>query len=172
MTRLFCSLRGIALLAVLIGGANPVDAATTIAPEGVTDISAVSAKHQVIVRISTHTVPISPSDTAAAHGGNSSGCTFSRAPCSLVDSLTLTVDGRALFVARSVFADLADLQTATVRQQNKQFVLVLQGGDASESYSVDISFDADRVRQRTVSDYDGRDLLQKTIYYKPPVLDN
>jgi hypothetical protein len=135
-----------------------------VAPQGVTDVVAAFAKSRVSIKITTHVVDIgTPSDEPPQK--RLSSCTYSRFPCSPIDYLEISVNGNALFVSRSVYADLADVGVASVRQTKiGQFVLTLGGGDASESYTVEITFDRNRVRERRLMSNLTREVMQRTIY--------
>lgn len=70
-----------------------------------------------------------------------SNCTYSRYPCSILDSLKISVRGKEIDVPRSVFFDLADLRKGLVRRVGQKYLLTLGGGDAAESYIVEVQFD-------------------------------
>jgi len=80
------------------------------------------------------------------------------------------VDGKAIFVPRSVFADLADLNRGnfTLAPRNK-LMLTFDGGDASEGYKLDITFSKDRVlsRKRSVGEFP-EDFEATTYVAAPP----
>lgn len=138
-----------------------------VASQGVTDVTAAFGKTQISVKITTHEVEIGkPSDKWPQK--KLSSCTYSRFPCSLVDYVEISVNGNTLFLARSVYADLADVVEASLRQNKKgQFVLTLGGGDASESYTVEAEFDGNLVRQRIFMSNEAGQIMQKTIYFAP-----
>lgn len=167
MSKLFHGLLMIILLyAVMIGDARPeVGGWEKVVSQGVTDIAATFGKTKILVKITTHQLDIGkPSDERPPKIFSS--CTYSRFPCSPVDYVEIFVNNNALFVPRSVYADLADVSTANLRQKkNGQFVLTLNGGDASESYTVDVTFDENSVRQRTLTSNEARQVMQKTIYF-------
>jgi hypothetical protein len=137
---------------------------TSIAPNGETAIVASSTKVSVRVQIRTHEVEIGEPSEKRPDVIRSS-CTYSRYPCSIVDGIDILVNGKPIIVPRSVFCDLADLNTAEIRIEQKESILTLNGGDASESYIVKIEFDAERVKRRCLSSSmaPGK-LLQETIY--------
>jgi hypothetical protein len=120
---------------------------------------------KVRVKISTHEKQIgSPSDERPAV--LPSNCTYSKFPCSLVDSITIAVNGQPLFIPRSVFADLADVYKASITLAGKIGSLRLDGGDGSEGYIAIIEFDASRVRRRSLaSGTMPTRPLQETIYH-------
>ncbi len=136
-----------------------------IASRGVTNVKASFGKTNISVKITTHEIDIGkPSD--GRPDLISSNCTYSRYPCSNVDDLEISVNGKDLFVARSVYADLADLNKAVLRVNNKrQYILKLVGGDASESYTLEVTFDGGLVRQRTLTSNEARHVMQKTSYF-------
>jgi len=138
-----------------------------VATKGGTDIAATLGGATVSVEITTHEVDIGkPSDPRPEKAVSS--CTYSRFPCAPVDYMTISVNRRPLFVARSVYADLADLNLASLRRQKDgQFVLILNGGDASESYAAKIFFDEERVRQRIIVSNEARQTVQATTYFAP-----
>jgi hypothetical protein len=114
---------------------------------GDTVIVAKSAKLNVQVTITTHEEQIGkPSDPRP--DVIRSNCTYSKYPCSIVDGIGIAVNDKSIFVPRSVFCDLADLNTAEIKIGEKESILTLVGGDASESYVVKIIFDSGRVKRR------------------------
>ncbi len=136
-----------------------------IAPSGETVIVASSAKVNVRVQVRTHEVQIGQPSEKRPDVIRSS-CTYSRYPCSVVDDIEIFVNGKPIFVPRSAFCDLADLNTAEIRIEQKKSILTLNGGDASESYIVKIDFDAERVKSRRLSSSMAPDkLLQETVYH-------
>ncbi len=97
-------------------------------------------------------------------------CTYSRRPCSSVELIEIKYNKESLFFSRSVFADLGDIQIASLKKKGKdQFILTLRGGDASESYTVDITFNNTSIKQREIKvNIDGADVvMEKTIYSAP-----
>jgi hypothetical protein len=91
---------------------------------------------------------------------------MSRHPCSVVDAIAVSLKGKALFVPRSVFCDLADVNTASLKAAASGWVLTLVGGDASESYGLAIEFDAQHISRRTFTDGESGQKLQETKYYQ------
>ena len=67
-----------------------------------------------------------------------------------MQSLQIRVNGAALPVPRSAYFDLVDLSSATIDLSSKGGSLMLQGGDASESYNVRIRFNKNRVLSREI----------------------
>ena len=66
----------------------------------------------------------------------------------VVRSLTIKLNGRELFVPRSAYADLVWVAHAELNTAKPMSLLVISGGDASESYSAKIEFDQAAVRSR------------------------
>lgn len=137
-----------------------------VASKGETVIATKSARLNVIVKIKTHEVQIEkPSDQRSDVIRTS--CTYSRYPCSVVDGIDIAVNDEMIIIPRSVFCDLADLNTADVKIGEKESILTLTGGDASESYIVKISFDSEQVIRRvTASAMLPDQPLQEIIYHK------
>ncbi len=172
MNKILRGLLGIVLCAVMVCNAAPLAGSEAkVASKGVTDVAAAFGKTQVSVKITTHEVDIGkPSDPRPEK--ILSSCTYSRIPCSPVDYMEISVNGNALFVARSIYADLADVGVASLRQKKKgQFVLTLGCGDASESYTVEVTFDENLVRQRTFMSNEARQVMQRTTYFASQSMD-
>jgi hypothetical protein len=172
MRALLLNLLGVVLCAVMVcHAAPPAGNGIKVASKGVTDITTAFGKTQVSVKITTHEVDVGmPSDPRPEK--ILSNCTYSQFPCSPVDHLDISINGNPLFVARSVYADLADVGVVSLRQQKKGlFVLTMAGGDASESYTVEITFDINLVRQRTFMSNEVKQVTQRTTYFEPPAMD-
>lgn len=138
---------------------------TTVKPRDETLILATVGSLDVQVKIKTHEVQIGKASDERPSIIRSS-CTYSKYPCSLVDYIDIAVGGNALFVPRSVFCDLADLNRAEVKEGAEGVILTLYGGDASESYIVKIEFDESSVRRRIFSSAISPDYpLQETTYH-------
>ena len=137
-----------------------------IASKGETNIVAKSANFNVQVKIKTHEVQIGkPSDKRP--DVIRSSCTYSEYPCSVLDYLDIFVNEKRIFVPRSAYCDLADLNTGEVKIESKKGILTLTGGDASESYIVKIEFDQERVNRRvTSSGMLPDEPSQETIYHR------
>ncbi len=157
------------LVVVLVTGcAYASQPMTPVTSQGETLIAATAGKLNVQVKIKTHEVQIGkPSDGRPLVTQFS--CTYSKYPCGIVDRIEITVDGNPLFIPRSVFCDLADLNKAVIKKGKKGkkgAILTLYGGDASESYIVKIEFDASDVKRRILSSAMSPDQpLQETTYY-------
>jgi hypothetical protein len=148
------------------GEAAPATAARTpVSPHGETRVAARLGGVEVAADLLTHEQAIERAGATAARR-RTNNCTYSRIPCVLLDSLTLEVGGQEVFVPRSAFGDLSDVGSAALRRIGAgQFALTLQGGDASESYEVELVFDKARVRERTLTDKEAGMVAEKTIYF-------
>jgi hypothetical protein len=144
---------------------SKIVASQKVASEGVTEIGVVLDKRYIFVKITAHEIDIGKSSDKHPQE-RSSNCTYSRFPCSVVDHLEISVDGHPLFVARSVYSDLADLTKASL-SDNKAggYELIMNGGDASESYTVKVTFNASLVGQRTLRNNEAGQVMQRTIYF-------
>jgi hypothetical protein len=138
---------------------------TAVASRGETLVVSGTDQPKVRVRINTHEMKIGkPSDERPAV--IESNCTYSRYPCSLVDRIEITVNGKRVFVPRSAFCDLADLSKAEVSVGKDGSILKLVGGDGADSFIAKIEFDATHVRRRTVEGGEsGGQLSEETTYH-------
>ena len=143
-----------------------------IVPKGTTDISGIFEKTQISIKITTREVDIGkPSDPMPNR--KLSNCTYSRYPCSVVDYVDISVNKKPLFVHKSIQADLTDLSEAGLREENNgRFVLTLIGGDASESYTADIVFDAYAVKQRIIMSNEAQAVMEIDNYFQAISDDN
>jgi hypothetical protein len=153
-----------ALLLIVAASLTAAQQDTHVTSSGETALSLDSKSSGVRVTISTHEVQngIPSKSVRPKH----SPCTMSRHPCSVVDAIVVTANGRKVFVPRSVFCDLADVNTASLKTAGLGWVLTLVGGDASESYGLTIEFDAQHISRRTFTDGESGQKLQETNYYK------
>ncbi len=137
-----------------------------IASTGETVIKKSSATFNVQVEVKTHEVQIGkPSEKRPDK--IRTNCTYSRYPCSIVDYIDVTVNNRQIFVPRSVFSDLADLNTAGIKIEGQKAILTFEAGDASESLILRIEFDAERVtRREMIAGEVPGSKLQETNYYQ------
>jgi hypothetical protein len=157
-------LRGLVLVSVVSVSAASAEApskATSIPREGNTALLARSATLNII--------EVSISTVGAKQGAKPFNTGY--VPKSYVERIGITVGGTELFVPRSIFCEMFDVHNAEIRLKQKTGVLALEGGDASESYWVEIEFDATRVRRST----SGSSLLpknkvgQETIFHEHPL---
>ncbi len=66
----------------------------------------------------------------------------------VIPDLRINIDRTKVLVPRSVFADLLDPRTASIRAEKADFLLTISGGDGAESYFVRITFDSVKVKRR------------------------
>lgn len=144
--------------------AAPQTKSFVVAPSGASVLERTISGHLVTIRFLTHqTKP--PERSTNFPFDWPSVCTGSRNPCVLLDNLSIKIDGKDVFVARSAYADCSDLGTAAVTAKGKIYTLVLGGGDASESYMVFLKFSGDRLMERTlVAGEDTSHVLERTTY--------
>jgi hypothetical protein len=144
--------------------AASVVAQTPVRSKGETIVSSRFGTASVQVKIRTHEMqngtsdkPVRPPDSA---------CTMSRIPCSVVDGVEIRVAGESVFVPRSAFADMADVNDAKLTVEKGDYTLLLTGGDASESYIVKILFNRQRVTYRSLTSGEFPEHpLQETVYH-------
>lgn len=160
-----CYLLACFCMALSASQAHAQQTSVGVAAQGETIVSASAGKLTVEVRIKTHEVQIGkPSDPRSTVV--QSNCTYSRYPCSLVDQLGIVVNGTPLFVPRSAFCDLADVNQAEISFGAEGAFLRLDGGDGAESFIVKIEFDKTRVKRRSVAAGEApEELLEETNYH-------
>lgn len=113
---------------------------TPIAKSGATSISATVNGAKIGVTI--HTVKIDRSNPLFPLGD-----AWDAKVMSAVGGLEITVDGQSLAVPHSVLSDLFDPREASIRSEKGDFVLRVDGADASNSYFIRIFFDTVRVKR-------------------------
>jgi hypothetical protein len=146
--------------------AETVQQSKPVASKGETVIVAKSEKLSVRVKIVTHTVDIGTVSDEIPKVIRSS-CTYTRVPCSIVDGIDIAVNDKSLFVPRSTFCDISDLNTAEIKIEQNKSILTLTGGDASEAYIVKIEFDAERIKRRSIASLlSPNEPLEETTYYE------
>lgn len=134
-----------------------------ISASGRTHVARKFGNKIVTVGIAGHALPLNHLDSQDRPAD--ARCTGGRDPCMVVDSLAIRVDGHDVEVPRSVLVTLSDVNRAGLSAAGAGlFKLVLEGGDASASYTAVILFDAKRVRQRDVIDGEAGMLAERTIY--------
>jgi hypothetical protein len=166
----------VVLICLLPSLATEVEAKTPeprdrIVSNGETVIAAKSGTMDVIVTIRQREVQIgTPSNPLPRT--NEPGCTYSKFPCSLVDWVGVTVNGKAVEVPRSLFCDLADLVFAGLKLEKKSAELTLLGGDGGAAYIRKIQFNSERVlRMREAPGYDPTQFYEERIYRQTRPLD-
>lgn len=156
------------MLIVFIIGISGLATAKEVAAKGVTTLSVNIKDSRVQVDIRTYLLDIGkPSDRAPAVRKNI--CTYSKYPCSPVQGIDIFVGSAKIFVPKSSFADLSDLSSAKLFVKNGSMVLVLDGGDASESYTVKLFFNSEHVYRRLL--YPAGDTVEPTEDTKYSLVD-
>lgn len=136
--------------------------ASKINPNGETTVSAVIAKAKLVAIFQTSIVEVSNDDKIP----RLPQCTYSRVPCVIVRQLKIFVNDVEVFVPRSVYADIGDLQSAEFSQKDGLYTLTLTGGDASESYISRITFDKQMRERRLYSAGNQTRALETTRYHE------
>jgi|ERR1700722_2556186 len=154
---------GVLLASLIQLCASLSPAQVAVSSKGETVLSSRFASTVIQVKIKAHELPNGTTDKPVKPPD--SGCTMSRIPCSVVDGLEIAVAGKSVFIPRSVFADLADVNDTKLATQKGAYVLLLTGGDASESYIVKIMFNSQRVTYRSLTSGEfPKHPLQETTY--------
>jgi hypothetical protein len=174
-------LAAVAFVACLPSGGNEIamaapknhaSADTIIAPIGKTEISGGTGPAELRAVITTHNVDIGKASDSPPDVPDTN-CTYSRIPCSLVDRIDIFANGKPVFVPRSVFSDLADLDRGHFdHARHGRWTLEFDGGDADGAYTIGIVFDDHRVltRKRSVGEFPEN--FETTTYVAAPALNN
>lgn len=86
----------------------------------------------------------------------------------VASKIIVNVNGRDIFVPRSVYADLIDIKNGHLKNGDKWWVFCVTGGDGSETYTVNIYFDRKQVRRRIKFSGLNEDIpIELTVY--PPL---
>ncbi|MCC6544305.1 MAG: hypothetical protein IT392_07360 [Nitrospirae bacterium] len=150
---MFMWLAAFVLLSIVIS--NNVQGQTKITESGSTSISASSKKVKVNVTINTVRIDdveklpwVWPIDHKTL---------------TVIRNLDISINGRVLFVPRSVFVDLIDPAEASIRFiEGDTAVLTINGGDGANSYFVRVYFDSRKVKRK---------MLYDTLFPKEPMQD-
>jgi hypothetical protein len=142
----------------------------SVNPAGPTTLVYVSKEHdQITVKIWTHTFDIG-SPNSQIPDRRTTNCTYSRYPCRLVDDMSFSVNVKDIFVPRSVFSDLSDIESSSLSGYDNNFTLSLACGDASEASVVLIEFNKMRILKRIIEMPGSHYVLQNTTYFAQPTL--
>ena len=149
-----------------------------VAPDGITELEAefcpgvsgpraCPAQNRADVTAKIRTLRL---EEGAENGGERNRgfhCSGGWTRCSPVLEIELEVDGKNVYVPASVYADLADVSTAELRQAGETITLELECGDASGSYSVRIVFDAnDVIKRQIISAFGTNEVAEETTYFE------
>lgn len=127
--------------------------------EGWTEVSAKVNAIDVHVRIQVIHVPSTDARNRM--------CAHLAKPCTAVGELAVIVNGNSLFVPTSSFCSIFDVRSAEIRPFGGEIVLEMKGGDASESYEVEIFMNAERVLRRVVkSTLEPKVVVERTTYFE------
>jgi hypothetical protein len=149
-----------------MASAKGQDASIVVAKQGESELLAKFGSGSIRATIRAHQVEISQGEGQKLLAGNLA-CTQSRSPCSVVDQLSIAVNGKSLFVPVSLFSDVADVNKMEVAEHGGEFDLMIYGGDASEGYVLKIIFDGGRIKQRIlISPLMPGEPLEETTYYR------
>ncbi len=118
-----------------------VENQTTISKSGISSVRAKLEGKEIVVAI--HTVEIDRNSDAFP------SIEWEAKTIAVVKSLEISINGKRIFVSRSVFADLLDPRAASLRWQKGLFLLTIGGGDGAESYFVHVYFNTTNVTRRT-----------------------
>lgn len=140
------------------------ESAEAIIPNGRSVISETMGGQSVRVELVTRTVNIG-SPASMRHSAASAACTFTRFPCSVLDSVVLLLDGRKIFVPRSAYCGVSDLRSAALVHHDKNLELIMEGADASEAYILKIVFDKSGVQTRILSAASEPEMALETTQY-------
>jgi hypothetical protein len=141
-----------------------------VAPDGITQLEA--GLGPALATATIHTLKLEKGAQDGGERNRGFHCSGGWNPCSPVLDLEFEVDGRRVFVPDSVYADLADVNTAELRETGGTVTLHLTCGDASGSYSVRITFDAQRVLKRQViAAFGTNEVAEETTYFEGTPLD-
>lgn len=88
------------------------------------------------------------------------------ASCRNIESVTLRVGSRNVPVPASAYRDLSNARSASISRHGTQYRLRIDGGEASEAYSVALRFTSRRVERRDLfaSEFDSGKPVETTIY--------
>lgn len=151
---------------IVLSFEGQANALQPVSPSGDTLINETMGDLHVQVRLRTHEIDIGEPGDKHPDKLNSI-CTYSRFPCSVVDNVAISINGRSLFVPRSAFCGFSDVRSIGLQSAHGDVILSVNGGDASEAYIGMIMFDRDRVIRRSVSSALSKDdVLEETTYKK------
>lgn len=129
----------------------------SIAPSGPTAVHVMTAGKKVDLTARTAKIDSSSELFPNVESGAKS--------VSIIVDLQITVNGDRVFVPRSVFTDLLDPRTLSIRAENSNLLLTISGGDGAESYFASIFFDSTKVKRRALySTLTPKAPSQETVY--------
>ncbi len=166
-------MKQISLIIVLVSSllavnsyAEETQRASLIASAGESTISASEGNVTVRVKIKTRKVQIGRPDDKRPFYVPST-CTYALT-CNVVSDISIAVNGKKIFIPHSLVSDMAMLTAAEIRFEKQNIVLLIDEGDASESYFIKIEFDNKRVKSMNVyadKTMTSDQLLSETTYH-------
>ncbi|WP_343528389.1 hypothetical protein [Sphingomonas sp.] len=149
---------GLVMAATAASAVTPTpDKARSVAVRGITHI--VSGA----VGVTLATRPATPPENGPPHATRCSG---GWVDCSLVDSLTITIDGKGVIIPDRAVVLLSDVVTARVEPiDSSHYKLTLVGGDAGAAYEARLFFDRHMVRRMEIWSPEMRMIEQTTRYH-------
>lgn len=115
---------------------------TSIAAEGETIVVTTLKTAKVVATVHTTRIASNSDCYALVADGTPSG------DVRVISVLAVSLNGVALHVPRSSFADITQPAMISIKPLRSGFRLVISGGDASEAYAVELDFDSEKVTRR------------------------
>jgi len=160
------SLKIILLASVCIQFGIAQEIGTKISTNGETILSKNFGKTKVVAKFLTSIIEIKPlkNENDKRHFVQ---CTYSRIPCSLTENISVEIDGKLVIVPINAYSDLGDINEAHWSINKGNLMLIITGGDASESFIAKLIFNKRRLTERRL--YSGEDQyrpLEISYYYQ------
>ncbi|MGH9472709.1 MAG: hypothetical protein ACRD1M_08195 [Terriglobales bacterium] len=92
-------------------------------------------------------------------------CTYSQDPCSITDSIQVTLGGHKLWVGQDQLAGLGDIHYLSIAGSPAHLELRIAGGDGADGYDAHLIFDGDHVAERALYGIDQQHPFEVTHYY-------
>jgi hypothetical protein len=89
---------------------------------------------------------------------------------SIVQGISILVDGKTVWVPWSVYADLFNVRGADITFEKGIFKLVTGGGGGADTYSVRIYFNTKRILRRETFNSFSPDKALEVVLYSPPIV--
>ena len=99
--------------------------------------------------------------------GRSDECPVGFNNCLVARGFDVKVAGQDLVVPRTVYSGMFNVLKVSVLGKGANPIIVIEGGDGSESYTIRLGFDGERILDRTL--YGGTspdEMLEKTRYFR------
>jgi hypothetical protein len=144
-------LSSLAVVLLLIGkptGATAAETLSAIKSEGITELTCKTPNGNTVqVEISQAKLDLSsfPYRDALFWGGD-----VDELPQTVLTSIHITQNRKALFVPLSVYSDLGDVKFASVEPTKAGFTLHVHGGGTATGYDATVSFSQGFLKTRTV----------------------